>query len=58
VLFKDDFTKPNRAWARYPNWDFWFAISGGRLLGKAPEGKWGWLYYGFWEAQRRSTVRS
>jgi hypothetical protein len=45
VLFKDDFTKPNRAWARYPNWDFSFAANGGRLLGKAPEGKWGWLYY-------------
>lgn len=45
VLFKDDFSKQSRAWGK--SWpEMSFQIGDSKLLGKSPEGGWGYIFYG------------
>jgi len=45
-LFRDDFTKVNRAWAKPSNFKTEFVIGGGKMLAKNAEGEWGKITYG------------
>src|SRR5882672_7648458 len=45
-LFRDDFTKVNRAWAKPSNFKTEFTIGGGKMLAKNAEEEWGKITYG------------
>ena len=45
VLFKDDFSKVNRAWTKWSNFGLTFTIDKGKMLIKVPANEWGFVFY-------------